>query len=126
MVLRVLRALVGNVSVGIYTPGSVSPTNLSIVKKTTFNRSDPMSEGSESPQVRFILGEWCPAFERRDLDTIVKHMHKDFRCTSYPQSLGQPEQNREQWREHFTRIFSLLTENKVSRIDGYLNPLRHG
>lgn len=81
-----------------------------------------MSEDPQSPQARFILREWCPAFERRDLDFIEKHMHKDFRCTSYPQSLGQPEQTKEQWVKHFTGIFNLLTENKVSHIHGYSNP----
>jgi len=57
------------------------------------------------------------------MDFIAKHMHKDFRCTTYPQSLGQPEQTKEQWVEHFTRIFGLLAENKVSRIDRCSNPL---
>lgn len=76
-----------------------------------------MSEDSESPQVRFILREWCPALENRNLELVAKYMHKDFRLTTYPQSLGVPEQNREQWLERFAGVFSVLTENKVSRID---------
>ena len=72
---------------------------------------------SQSAQVQFILHEWIPALENRDLDGVAKLMHKDFRLTTYPKSLGQPEQTREQWLERFAGVFSTLTENKVSRID---------
>jgi len=85
-----------------------------------------MSEGSESPEVKFIQGEWRQAFEKRDLDLIAKHLHKDYRHTSYPRSLGVPDQTREQWLEHFAGVLGLLTENTVSRINHCLNPLRRG
>ena len=86
-----------------------------------------MSEEAESPQVRFILREWCPAFEQMDLDRIAKLMHKDFRLTTYPKSLGQPEQNKEQWLQRFTEVFTVLKENKVvSRFNRRSNPLHPG
>lgn len=85
-----------------------------------------MSEGAESAQVKFILGEWRQAFEKRDLDLIAKHLHKDYRHTSYPRSLGEPDQTREQWLERFAGILGLLTENTVSCINHCSSPLRCG
>ena len=96
------------------------------LSKITFNRPDTMSEGSESSQVKFILGEWRQAFEKRDIDLIAKHLHKDYRHTSYPRSLGEPDQTREQWLEQFGEFLGLLTENTVSLIDHCSNAVHHG
>lgn len=85
-----------------------------------------MSEGSESPQVKFILGEWRQAFEKRDVNLVAKHLHKDFRHISLPKSLGEPDQTREQWLARFGSVLGFLTENTVSRINYCPNPLRRG
>jgi len=82
-------------------------------------------EPTDSAQVKFIY-EWGQGFEKRDLDLIAKHLHKDYRHTHYPRSLGQPEQNKEQWLAQFKSILGLMTESEVSYIKHDSNPLRHG
>jgi len=67
----------------------------------------------DSPQVK-LIHEWGQGFEKKDINHIAKYLHKDYRHIHYPRSLGQPEQTKEQWVEHFTRILGLMTENKTT------------
>ena len=87
---------------------------------------------SDSPQVKFVH-EWGLAFEKRNLDLIAKLLHKDYRHTTYPRSLGKPEKTREEWLEHIAGVLSIRTEQDVSRTQScyqdpfnppWLNPFR--
>jgi hypothetical protein len=63
-----------------------------------------MADSSHSPQVK-LMYEYKQGFESRTMDAITKNLHKDFRFIVYPQSLGEQEQNKEEW---------------VKRISGYM------
>ena len=73
------------------------------------------SENSDSPQVKLIR-EWGGAFEKIDMDAVAKTLHKDYRHTIYPRSIGRPEQNREEWLKHIAGLSSLWTKVEVSYI----------
>jgi len=82
--------------------------------------SDPDNSGS--PQVK-LMREWGQGFEKRDLELIAKALHKDYRHTTYPRSLGMPEETREEWLERFAGVIGLWTDLKVSFINCCLDPL---
>jgi len=67
---------------------------------------------SDSPQVK-IMREWGRGFVERDLDLLEKHLHKDFRHFTYPQSLGISEETREEWLKHIAGVIGLWTDNQV-------------
>ena len=85
--------------------------------------SDPAH--ADSPQVK-LMHEWGQGFEKRDLAHIANCLHKDYRHTHYPLSLGRQEQNREQWLEHFKGVLSLWIETKVGYFGYCSNLLRRG
>ena len=68
---------------------------------------------SDSPQIKLIQ-EWGLAFDKKNLDLIAKTLHKDYRHTTYPQSLGKPEKTRKEWLEHIAGVIGLWTEQDVS------------
>ena len=96
-------------------------TCLWIPKKSTFNRSAPMSDPN-SPQVKFLY-EYLQAVQRRDLDHLAKCFHKDYRNTRYPRSLGMPERNKEEHLEYVAGTFNTWTEFEVNYIGRYWIPL---
>ena len=73
-----------------------------------FNHFIPMAspESSDSPQIKFIQ-ECSRGFKTRDLAILAKNLHKDFRNITYPRSLGQPEQTKEEFLECWTGVISL-------------------
>ena len=73
--------------------------------------SDPTSSGS--PQVKFVH-EWLQAIQTRDLDSVAKCMHKDYRHIFHPRSLGTQEQTKEGYLEYVARIYNIWTEFEVS------------
>jgi hypothetical protein len=91
---------------------------------TTSNRLVPMAtESSDSPQVK-LIHEWRQGFQTRNLDLIAKALHKDFRFVISPQSLGRPEQTREEWLERYKGILSHYTAGPEVSYIGCSNPLR--
>ena len=72
---------------------------------------------SQSKQVKFVLNEWIPAFEKRDLSLISKLLTKDFSLSTYPQTLGEKQVNGQQWLEQYASIFPLTSASSVSRIN---------
>ena len=79
-------------------------------------------ETSNSPQVKLML-DWDQGFQKRDLALIAKSLHKDYRHTTLPRSLGRPEQTREEWLEHIASVLSLWTDHTVSDTCCLPNPL---
>ena len=70
-------------------------------------------ENFDSSQVK-LMHEWDQGFEKKDPSLIAKSLHKDYRHTLYPRSLGKPEQTREQWLEYIAGVVSLWTDREVS------------
>ena len=69
----------------------------------------------DSPQVKLTL-EWRQAFDKKDPELIAKSLHKDYRRTTHPRSLGKPEQTREEWLEQITGFLNALAELEVGHI----------
>jgi len=67
----------------------------------------------DSPQINFI-NEWNRGFTEANLAILEKHLHKDYRKFTYPESIGQPVMNGEQWLEHMAKIFKISTGVEVS------------
>ena len=123
---RVCELVAGNVPAAIQdinlAPGGLSC--LWIPRKSAFNRSVPMSN-STSPQVKFVH-EWFQVLQTRDLDRVANFLHKDYRNTLYPRSLGTPEQTKEEWLEHAAERYKLWTSWEVSCIGCHQAPLCRG
>jgi ketosteroid isomerase-like protein len=68
---------------------------------------------SESAQLKIMDG-YKQATEAKDLDSIAKHLHKDFQYVCLPRSLNTPPQNKEQWREQFAAYINLWTDIKIT------------
>jgi len=48
------------------------------------------------------------------LDILAKPLHKDFRRYTYPQSIGQAVQTKEEWLERFAGLLKFSTDFEVS------------
>ena len=70
-------------------------------------------ESSNSPQIK-LIEEWGKGFGLKDLNILAKSLHKEFRHITYPQSLGVPEKNKDQWLEQLSEVFSVWTTTEVS------------
>ena len=68
---------------------------------------------SDSPQIK-VLNEWLHGLQTRDMDLIAKCLHKDYRSTIHPRSLGKPERTKEEWLEDLVRLFNLWAEREVN------------
>ena len=110
-------------------PGSSESEDQSLVSMSALAS---LLASSDSPQVK-LVHKWGLAFEKKNLDLIAELLHKDYRHTTYPRSLGKPEKTREEWLEHIAGVISLRTEQDVSRIQScyqlpfnspWLNPSR--
>jgi hypothetical protein len=56
----------------------------------------PAGTNLSSPQIK-LVNDWNDGFTEMNVEIIGKHLHKDFRRLVYPRSIGQPEQNKEEW-----------------------------
>jgi hypothetical protein len=91
---------------------------LRVISKTcTSSRFVPMSniQNSTSPQVLLIF-EWGRGFQEKNVDSIAKSLHADFRHITHPRSLNRPDQNKDEWLIHLSKIFPFWTENEVNRL----------
>jgi hypothetical protein len=85
----------------------------------------PAGTNLSSPQIKLIT-DFQEAFEKKDLVTIGKHMHKDFRRSVYPRSTNEPEKGREDCLQGISGYLSFATEFDVGHIPGYSNLLPSG
>lgn len=70
-------------------------------------------ENPASAQLK-VMQEWRRGFQTKDMDLIAKFLHKDYRHRTYPQSLGMPEQTKEEWLEFLARDFDHWTDAQAS------------
>ena len=92
-------------------PGSSESEDQSLVSMSALAS---LLASSDSPHVK-LVHKWGLAFEKKNLDLIAELLHKDYRHTTYPRSLGKPEKTREEWLEHIAGVLSIRTEQDVSR-----------
>ena len=79
---------------------------------------------NDSAQIQLIRS-WGEAWATKDLESIAKHLHKDYRHTTYPRSLGRPENTKEESLKEIAGILKLWTDREVSYV-GCCRTLRHG
>jgi hypothetical protein len=56
----------------------------------------PQDANVNSPQLKVIL-EWFQGWEKKNLDIVAKCLHRSFRRVVYPQNLGEPTENKEEF-----------------------------
>jgi hypothetical protein len=79
------------------------------------NRPNPMAD-SDSSQIK-LFRECSRAFLTRDTALLAKTTHADYRYVPYPRSLGEPEQKKEEFLEHWAEAMSHWTpDTEVSCI----------
>jgi hypothetical protein len=85
----------------------------------------PAGTNLSSPQIKLIT-EFHEAFKERNVENIGKYMHKDFRRSVYPRSIGQPEQNKEEWLKELSVGFGFGTGFDVGHTPCYSKLLPPG
>jgi hypothetical protein len=56
----------------------------------------PQNLSLQSLQIKLVL-EYVRGVTEKNLDTLEKCLHKNFRRTIYPKSIGEPTQNKEEF-----------------------------
>jgi len=60
------------------------------------------------------------------MEVFVSYLHKDFRRSVHPRSLGQPEQNREEALKEVSELLDFVTGVDVGHTPCYSNLLHPG
>lgn len=81
----------------------------------------PADANLSSPQIK-LVNDWSEGFLEMNVEILGKPLHKDFRRLVYPRSLGEPEQNKEEWLKEITGIIGFGI-GSVSHATCYLNLL---
>jgi len=84
----------------------------------------PAGTNLSSPQIK-LINDWNDAFTERNMEVFVSYLHKDFRRSVYPRSLGQPEQNREEALKELSGLLGFVTGIDVGHTPCYSNLLQH-
>ena len=66
-------------------------------------------QATDSPQIK-LMYEWADGFRKKDLDVIARHLHKDHRRITRPQSLGIPEQTKEEYIQQMTEVIKVWAD----------------
>jgi len=80
----------------------------------------PADADPNSPQLK-IVQDWNVGFRELNAEIIGKYLHKEFRRSVYPRSIGQPEQNKEEWLKELSAIIVFATGFDVGHTPCYLN-----
>jgi hypothetical protein len=63
-------------------------------------------QATPSPQVQLVVNLY-QGFKKKDVNILAKYLHKDFRYTTHPKSLGKPELTRDEWLQESAEMMSL-------------------
>ena len=85
----------------------------------------PAGTDLSSPLIKLIT-EWDVGFKQMNAEIIGKFLHKDFTRSVHPRSLGQPEQNKEDFLQELSGGFAFATGFDVGHTPCYLNLLPLG
>jgi len=55
----------------------------------------PAGTNLSPPQIK-LISDWTGGFTGMDVEITGRHLHKDFRRSILPRSLGHPEQSKEE------------------------------
>jgi len=79
----------------------------------------PADTNLSSPQIK-LMTDWNVGFKEVNVGIIEKHLHKDFRRTIYPQSIGQPEETKEEFLKKISGAFAYSASFDVRHTPCYL------
>jgi hypothetical protein len=82
----------------------------------------PAGTNLSSPQIKLIC-DWNDAFTKMSVESFGKLMHKDFRRSIHPRSIGQPEQGKEEALKELSGILDFVTGIDVGHTLCYSNLL---
>jgi len=85
----------------------------------------PAGTNLGSPQIK-LLSNLTGGFAEMNVEIIGKQLHKDFRRSVYPRSLGQPELGKEDYLKEASGILGFATGFNVGYIPCYLNLISPG
>jgi hypothetical protein len=85
----------------------------------------PADTDLNSPQIK-LINDWNEGFIQMNVDIVGKYLHKDFRRSVYPRSIGQPDQSKEEWLKELSVILGLATEFDVGHTPYYSDLLPPG
>ena len=85
----------------------------------------PAGTDLSSPQIK-LLSSWNDGFTELNVGSAGSHIHKDFRRSIYPRSLGQPEQSKEDLLKEISGWIGFTTGFSVGYTPCYLNLLFPG
>ena len=71
-------------------------------------------QATDSPQVK-LVHSFVDGYRRGDLDSIANLFHKDLRRIYHPQSIGMPEQTKEEYIPFLAEIFSIWPDGSQAR-----------
>ena len=72
---------------------------------------------TDSPQAR-LVHSLADGYKRGDLDSIANLFHKDLRRIYHPQSIGMPEQTKEEYISFLAEIFNIWSDGSQARGTG--------
>jgi hypothetical protein len=64
----------------------------------------PQDLNRNSPQIKLML-EWVQGITEKNMSTLEKCLHKDFRRTIYPKNISEPTQNKEEFLKQLTTVY---------------------
>jgi hypothetical protein len=85
----------------------------------------PAGTNLSSPQIK-LINDWYDGLSEMNVEIIGKHLHKDYRRSIYPRSIGQPEQNKEEALKEASGVFGFATGLNVGHTPCYSNLLPAG
>jgi hypothetical protein len=85
----------------------------------------PAGTNLSSPQIK-LINDWTDAFTEMSVESFGKLMHKDFRRSILPRSIGQAEQSKEESLKELSGILGFVTGIDVGHTPCYSNLLHPG
>jgi hypothetical protein len=85
----------------------------------------PAGTNLSSPQIK-LVDDWCEGFAEMNVEIMGKHLHKDFRRSVYPRSIGDPEQSKEELLKDMSAMVGFSTGWDVGHTPCYTNLLPPG
>jgi hypothetical protein len=85
----------------------------------------PADTDLSSPQIK-LLNDWNEGIREMNVEMLGKTLHKDYRRSVYPRSIGQSEQSKEEWLNELSLMLSVATEFEVGHTPYYSDLLPPG
>jgi hypothetical protein len=78
----------------------------------------PAGTSLSSPQIK-LINDWYKGITELNIEIVGKHLHKDFRRSIYPKSIGLPEQSKEECLKEVSGFIGVATGADVGHTHCY-------